>query len=395
MSSALDEFVTITEEFDARPTLPITASVLARHPALIRTLAARGVEFAVHGLLHNDHSQMPLEEQRESITTAMRLFNESGVRFTGFRGPYLRANSATDVVLRELGFTYNSTRPVLFSVLKGDVPEDRGVAYRRVIDYYRPADASAIAVRPSDDDGLVQIPVSLPDDEILVDRLRLSPQDKAAAWRTLLLHTHEHGELFTLQLHPERIGSSVELLRSVLKDGRALTPHVWIATLQEIAAWWSRRARFSLQVEDAGPHEHDVHFEADPDGALLVRGVIDAPSAPWYANERVVEGRRLRIRADRRPVVAVSSRTLENVARFLREEGYAIQQSDDKDLWGAFVDVTDPGWREKEVLAAIEAAPGPVLRVARWPQRARSALSITGDVDAITLFDFASRMVGR
>jgi len=39
----------------------------------------------------------------------------------------------------------------------------------------------------------------------------------------------------------------------------------------------------------------------------------------------------------------------------------------------------------------IEKAPGPLVRVWRWPDGARSALAATGDIDALTLRDFVVR----
>jgi len=43
------------------------------------------------------------------------------------------------------------------------------------------------------------------------------------------------------------------------------------------------------------------------------------------------------------------------------------------------------------VLDAIESGTGPLVRVWRWPDGARSALAVTGDIDALTLRDFVVR----
>jgi len=61
------------------------------------------------------------------------------------------------------------------------------------------------------------------------------------------------------------------------------------------------------------------------------------------------------------------------------------------DKFGAYLDVADGEWTEIAVLARIDAGPGPLVRLGRWPNGARSALAVTGDVDALTLGDFAIR----
>src|SRR5262249_47705374 len=56
MEAYLTHYADLAHEFGARPTLPITACVLARHPASIARFHEEGVEFAIHGLVHNDHA---------------------------------------------------------------------------------------------------------------------------------------------------------------------------------------------------------------------------------------------------------------------------------------------------------------------------------------------------
>ena len=91
------------------------------------------------------------------------------------------------------------------------------------------------------------------------------------------------------------------------------------------------------------------------------------------------------------PVVGISRRSPPAVARFLAEEGLPFEISDDRRVYGAYVDVASTTWREAELLEAIDASGGPLVRLARWPAGARSALAATGDIDAITLLDFALR----
>jgi hypothetical protein len=133
-----------------------------------------------------------------------------------------------------------------------------------------------------------------------------------------------------------------------------------------------------------------VSLDADPDATLLVRGLA-VPSSAWYGRDRSCELRAFDADAERLPAVGVSRRSLPEVSRFLAEEGFATQISDRPEQFGAYVDVADPAWSERAVLDATLASPGPLVRISRWPNGARSALAVTGDIDALTLRDFVVR----
>jgi hypothetical protein len=47
-----------------------------------------------------------------------------------------------------------------------------------------------------------------------------------------------------------------------------------------------------------------------------------------------------------------------------------------------------------ECLTVIEECRGPLVRFGVWPHRNQSALSITGDIDALTIWDFVHRFRG-
>jgi hypothetical protein len=79
------------------------------------------------------------------------------------------------------------------------------------------------------------------------------------------------------------------------------------------------------------------------------------------------------------------------VLAFLAEEGFPAERGEDPSRYGAWVDVAGE-MDEKRILATIESSGGPLVRLARWPAGARSALSVTGDIDCMTLQDFALRL---
>jgi peptidoglycan/xylan/chitin deacetylase (PgdA/CDA1 family) len=391
MTRHLDRYDAIAAELGARPTWPTTACVLRRHPELLKRYADRGAELAVHGLVHGDHAALDEHRQRETIGRAMEIFERAGIHATGFRGPYLRYNQATLDVLRELGFLYHSSQAVVFPPQSERSAAARSTpSYDLALELYSAVDARRVAVTPRLRDGLVDIPVAIPDDEIIVERLRLDSAGRAAEWAAILDLTHQRGDLFTLQLHPERIPELAAALRATLVEARQRRPAVFIARLDAIAEWWLRRSRFVLHVTRVADGIYRVHLDADDDATLLVRGAATGGEL-WHGVDVVCPRRDFEIASARMPMVAVSRRTRPEVRQFLREEGFRYEVSDDAAAYGASVDLPAATWSERGLLDSLEAAPGPLVRIWRWPRGARSALAVTGDIDALTLADFALR----
>lgn len=389
----LSRFFALMEAAGARPTFPITAAVLARHRALVRRYAERGVEFAVHGLVHNDHAVASLAAQRASIGRAVAIFRAAGVPCSGFRGPYLRANAATDQAVREAGLDYHSSQAVNFCALTPAMLRGpRAAAYARALALYGAHDADHVAVRPRATHGLISIPVAVPDDEILVDRLHLSAAQQSAVWRAILHTTHERGDLFTLQLHPERIDDCASALEGVLREARAYPDAVWIATLDEIARWWRARADARIELEPLPDGWTAATLSGDCRATLRLRGAGGQTKARTWAAVGGVGPCRVEVGGGVEPSVGVAADVSLRVRRFLREEGFVPVPSAAPSAHGAYLDASLNDATEADILRRVTSGPGPLVRLERWPNGARSALAVTGDIDCLTLQDFALRV---
>jgi hypothetical protein len=104
------------------------------------------------------------------------------------------------------------------------------------------------------------------------------------------------------------------------------------------------------------------------------------------------------VRADVRPTVAVHPSSSERLPAFLRAQGFVVEIADRGDGYARFLHrerfaTEDEGPLLRELEPELDRPP--LLRMGRWPGGARSALSVTGDVDALTIWDYASRFVGR
>jgi peptidoglycan/xylan/chitin deacetylase (PgdA/CDA1 family) len=393
MERRLTSVVDLVSRYHCGATLPVTAATVQRNPAVIARYAELGIEFAIHGHYHVDHARLSQADQVSRLGSARRILEEHGMPAVGFRAPYLRWNEATMEALREQGFLYDSSQAMHWPV----DPELETDVYRRGLAFCEAMPASDYPVLPRIEQGLVRIPCCLPDDEEIIDRLRLtSPEDIAQLWLQIQRETYRRGELFTLQLHPERIEPCVRPLAAVLDKACASQPGVWIARLDEIARWWTERTGSSVTVreEDAGMLAVDIQ---GPEGlAVLTRGIEVAGAEPWDDGYVRLPRPDVELPSEPRPFIGVHPSSAPSLTAFLREQGYIAEISESPARYGCYLARERfSGEDERPLLAEVEQGGFPLLRLGRWPDGARSALSVTGDVDALTIWDYALRMIGR
>jgi hypothetical protein len=367
---------------------------------VVARYAVRGLEFAVHGLYHVDHTDLPKVDQIDQLARARRALQQVGVLVAGFRAPYLRADDVTLVAVHRTGFLYDASQAFHWPLDTGGGVGVRAgpesAAYERALDFYRALPAEDHPVLPWSEAGLVRLPYCLPDDEAVVDRLGLAPDRIAALWKAIQSATHERGELFTLAVHPERIGDCAGAIAEVIATARTARPPVWIARHDQIARWWRDRAASTVAVSDAGPCRLRVTV-LGPGGLTLLARHLDVPGAePWHGAYVRVPSTEVDVPAAPRPFVGVLPSTPAALTAFLREQGYIVERAASARDHGYVVErgrfsASD----RRSLLAEIEDQPSPLLRLGRWPDGAQSALSVTGDVDALTIGDYARRLLGR
>ncbi|HDD24503.1 MAG TPA: DUF2334 domain-containing protein [Chloroflexi bacterium] len=422
MHRALARFADVLRRFDGRATFPITAVAVARHPDGIARYQnqeqdqEQRIEFAVHGYTHVDYSLFTEDEQIAHLRRARQILAQVGIEPTGFRSPYLQWNSDLYTALEATGFSYVSNQPIAWDVVS--VPSfshSRAIqdAYRLAMAFYDPWFADERLSLPRLVGGLVEIPVSLPDDEILIDRLHGGPDLLREVWGYILSHTYRRGELFTLQLHPERIALCADGLVSILSQAHSLSPPVWMARLDEIATWWRARAETVVTVEPLDVDDEGYKGAADDDRTwrIIVKG---APPGLTLSISREGTGSRsldraagvvekvkggeatLEIHSPRRPCVGLSPDIASRMVPLLQEIGYVAEISPESDGYACYLHPdTIHDDSERALLAQIEETGWPLVRLDRWPAGSGSAIAVTGDIDALTWWDYVARLIGR
>jgi hypothetical protein len=394
----LKKYYEITNKADCLPTFAITAIVLARNPDYIKELSRKGVEFAVHGYVHIDYKVLSIEEKNNHFKKAIDIFNMNGIPFVGFRAPFLRVNSNTTPILSNLGFLYHSSRVLYWPVI--DI--NKFSAYARnnhnlLMEFCAPLDPEKYLSLPKFENGLIEIPVSLPDDETIIERLGIYDKKKISEiWLDILQRTYERSELFILSLHPERIEHCDTSLAEVLRKVRGFNPSVWVATLEEIAEWWRERAGFNFKILSTDKGRYSVHGECSNRAIVMIKNArVNVPVENWFDGYQIINHRDFILESPKRPVIGVSSSSSPVAVNFLKSEGYIVEVGDNPDDYSIFLDnlkqfdVID----EKPLSRKIEQSDAPLLRFWRWPNKSRSALSITGDIDSMTITDFALRIL--
>jgi peptidoglycan/xylan/chitin deacetylase (PgdA/CDA1 family) len=393
MDDMMGRFARILEEFDCGATFPLTAWTLTRSKGILEKYQNQGIEFAVHGYYHVDHSQLSLDQQLDHLNKARQMFETHNLSCNGFRCPYLRWNQNTLAALGLLNFSYDSSQALVWDVVDGVGTE----AYQRVLDFYGAQSAADYPALPRLMDNLVRIPYCLPDDEALVERLQLTDMEPMTeVWPEVLRRTYESGELFTVGLHPERIALCEEPLRAVLSQARSLSPTVWMARLDEIASWWRSRTEATYQAVKENKNSFRLTVNGPTGTTILARSVvIEAPTKPWINGYQRVLSNDFVFRANQLPFIGLPPDSPPALTSFLQQQGYLVESGDDAESCAFYLNRTDFAPKdERPLLTKVEEGSWPLLRLARWPDGAQSALSVTGDIDALTLWDYMLRVFG-
>jgi peptidoglycan/xylan/chitin deacetylase (PgdA/CDA1 family) len=396
---------------NAVPTFFIPAVVLNRHPKLIARLAAQGIEIGIHGYVHNDYRWLTYAEQYQQTKRAVQVFKQVQISTTGFRNPYLGWTDESHQVFAELGLAYASNDAVLHEVidLKRLPPLIRR-SYEKSLTLFQATACTRYTLRPHFmpwcAPALLSIPVSLPDDEELFDRLRITEQKEVGRiWSSVMQRVYALGGIYTLNLHPERGVLCREALDRLIFTARSQTFPIWITPLAAVAEWWKERSQFRLNITPQSSGSWLIEATCSPRATVLARylKVVDQPLVPWADGEQRITARRFIVQAQRCPSLGLSPQTSQEVFDFLQEEGYSVARCApaEAERYAWYLDSIEGlgNTRQERIrrcsalLETIEHLEAPLVHFGYWPQGQRAALSITGDIDSVTIQDFFLRIL--
>jgi hypothetical protein len=123
---------------------------------------------------------------------------------------------------------------------------------------------------------------------------------------------------------------------------------------------------------------------------------VKTASEPWFDNYRRASEGPCLLQSRQRPFIGVSSASAPELISFLEQQGYIAETSTEPDTCSFYLDRrTFSRQDERPLLVQLEQADFPLARFGRWPNGARSALCVTGDIDALTVWDYSLRFLGN
>jgi peptidoglycan/xylan/chitin deacetylase (PgdA/CDA1 family) len=403
---SLEATMNSLRRYGSAPTYFIPAVVLRRHRALMALLVGQGAEIGIHGYVHNDFRTLARAEQCAQVERAQRAFMTAGIPYSGFRNPYLGWSEDSVGVFAELGFGYDSNEAAIHEVINREtLPLHLRNGYDKSRHLFQAIPASRYSVRPHCEGLLVRIPVSIPDDEMLYDRLRITNTNRLGdLWCDMLARVYQLEGIYAFNLHPERGVLCDAALNRLLAFAHEQAPSVWLPQLRQVAEWWQARCRFSWHITALSPGRWHVEASSSAHATLLGRAlqVEDQPTGPWIGLERRLLSHSFTVAAPTCPCVALSPDSASEVRDFLVESGYAVASAADSDAFQSslFLDLPEGLGATREnrlrrrsaLLDHLEALEAPLLRFGCWPDGHQAAMAITGDIDSITIQDFFLRV---
>jgi hypothetical protein len=143
---------------------------------------------------------------------------------------------------------------------------------------------------------------------------------------------------------------------------------------------------------DEGERYH-IKIQMPPHAVILIRSiVVESPAETWTSGYRSVSVHEFKCHSNKRPFIGLSPDCPTSLQNFLRHQGYLIEISDNEQTYSFYVKRENfTADDERLILTELEKVDRPLVRLARWPGGNQSALAVTGDIDAFTLWDYGRR----
>jgi peptidoglycan/xylan/chitin deacetylase (PgdA/CDA1 family) len=384
-SRSLNGFIDLALKYHIKPSFPVTASVMARHPVFFRNAVDRGVELAVHGFRHIDysHAEDPVFEKHYQL--ALSVFRESGLTNFGHRFPYLRRNSKRLASLGGLGLKWDSSETILWPVLNQNKLEPfRREALNRILESYEVKTSDEYFSLPSHLNGMIEIPVSLPDDDILIERLGITESEELFdLWWNLIEQAKSKSELAVLQLHPERFAVFAKPLELILQHLK-MDKSAWIAPLGEIAEWWKNGRIWEWKIESIEPGIFQIDVTCSNDAEIQIQG------------GEPITLKSFKLKSTIKPTLGIEPNADPGWSEFAKQEGFAYERSTEDHIYQYRIPsgLSCTFQTQKQLIERLKTDHRPLLRIGRWPKGKNFAVSITGDIDNVDIWDFWGRIHG-
>jgi hypothetical protein len=236
MKRNIKKYVEILKPYNVKPSFFITASIAMPHIDFIKSIDA---SWFIHGWEHINYREADIitkEKHIDKIKLLLEIRDENNnlVFHNGFRAPYVAIDKHMLELLEKEDFLFDSSITYMMDVVPGYYKATK--AYQTAVELSKspiplPFGSNLPFYVKKD---LLEIPMTEPSDEMLIDRLGLRNELKSI-WIRMMEETIKNNGLFVLQLHPERINIAKKALIALVEF--AIVNNVWIPTMDELATW--------------------------------------------------------------------------------------------------------------------------------------------------------------
>jgi len=385
MKRAISEIQQIGKKYSYQPALIIPSVVLKRYKSFFKLFANNGLEFSAHGYVHRDFKPLSLSEQVDQIGTAKEMFNGLGMPVYGFRSPYLSRNCFTTEAIQKNGFLWESNETLIWKDYYVSQELKIHSLMRDAIHFlYNPLDAQQNVVIPRLLGEVVGIPVMLPDDEMLIDRLGVVDSDTIESiWAAILEKTKERGDIFVLQLHPERVEICKDAMKGLLDRASLPESGIWVTGMKGVAEWWKEKSQFEVILEHVPHRGYWIKCECTDRAVVLCRNHRSKSSEKFiYRDYHTIKQREFFVvSGEVKPCIGVCPSCSNKLLDFLKDEGFTFEVSQEGSKYSVHLKGYEVFDRkdEQNLLNVIEQSPNPIIRYWRWPLGKRSAFVTSHD----------------
>ncbi|MBN1521409.1 MAG: hypothetical protein JW928_02660, partial [Candidatus Aureabacteria bacterium] len=331
----------------------------------------------LHGFHHVDYSAVSKEAASKHLTKGKEILNSffSG-QDHGFRAPYLRYSEEIRDLLIKDNFLFDSSRTIFVSNESVKIgPHDRAILQR----LYSPEPFEKKLSLPFDDAGLLEIPVTLPDDEILIDRLKIRDKNKIfQIFQNISDKIFADQEAYIMQLHPERIPFLYDPLREFLAG--LARRNIWITDLLNLARWQKKTMPVFYRIDE---NKQEIRYNHLSGRKVLGRNLSFE-----------VQDDMIRFQSELLPVIFAGSGNDPKLYQSLERDGFFVTGSEDlKNKCSHIIsgESSFDAMRYRKLRKALMLTGRPLLFCSRWPEGKNGVFCLSGDIDALTIGDFFSR----
>ncbi len=220
----LQRMFDLLDEYNAKFTFPLIASILNSNPDLVRFILSYPHEIAIHGFKHVRYQYLSYNQQSIEFQNAIKNFKKFKIPFNGFRAPYNNYTEDTLKLIEHYGFKW-----------------DGGIGFR--LEYRNKNKFFNISLNGKKS-SFICIPLCEWSDDRMIDNYGLNSSQMAKIMIYYLEKARKKNGLIMFDLHPIRIGQEkyIDSLKQLLEYAQTIS--AWTPTVTEAIDYWSKHKKW-------------------------------------------------------------------------------------------------------------------------------------------------------